>query len=199
VNAAPLLAQILAPYVELSAGEISALAAPFSAVRYGRGEALFRAGDECHELVLLHTGLIRAYYLDAEAREVNLRFLAAPNVVTSMASLITGEPAREWVAAVTDTAGFRAPVLTVSSGSPHSDRLMRVLAEQHYLSMERRLRMLQHRHVRDRYAFYRAEMEPAIVDAMPDFHVASYLGVAPETLSRGKQTRARRSAKSGSS
>jgi CRP-like cAMP-binding protein len=66
---------------------------------------------------------------------------------------------------------------------------MRILAEQHYLSMEQRLRMLQHRHVRERYAFYRAQMDESIVNAMPDFHVASYLGVAPETLSRAKRAR----------
>ena len=181
-----LLKQVLAPHITVTREELTLLAAPFSAVRYGRGEPLFRSGDVCHELVFIEAGLVRAYYDDADAREVNLRFLAAPNVATSMTSLITGEPAREWVAAVTEVTGYRVSVAAIARQSARSGELMRVLAEQHYLSMERRLRMLQHRHVRDRYAFYRAELDPQIVDAMPEFHVASYLGVAPETLSRAK-------------
>lgn len=184
-----LLTQILAPHLELPRGEIEALAGALRPVRYAKGAIVFAQGEVCTDLVILCEGLTRAYYVDADGREVNLRFLAPPNVATSMTSLITGEPAREWVAAITEVRGFRGARSSIMERSTRADRLMRVLAEQHYLSMERRLRMLQLKHVRDRYAFYRSELDPQIVDAMPEFHVASYLGVAPETLSRNKTRR----------
>ncbi|MCB9600059.1 MAG: Crp/Fnr family transcriptional regulator [Sandaracinus sp.] len=188
VDPRALLLVVTKPHVSLSAAEIDALATSLRIERWPAGGVIFRAGETCRELVLVASGLVRAYELEAKGRDVNLRFLAAPNLATALTSLITGEPAREWVEAVTPVVGLRARVADLER-APKGDRLLRVLAEQHYVSMERRLRMLQITSAADRYRFYREQLDPAIVAGMPDYHVASYLGVTPETLSRAKRRR----------
>ena len=70
-----------------------------------------------------------------------------------------------------------------------NEALRRILAEGHYLSMERRLRMLQGKSAPERYAYFLEHMEPEIVRGMPGYHVASYLGVTPESLSRVRVAR----------
>ena len=64
------------------------------------------------------------------------------------------------------------------------ERCRRLMAEQHYLSMERRLRMLQHKSAAERWQAFRAAMPERIVHETPGYHVASYLGITPESLSR---------------
>jgi len=128
---------------------------------------------------------------------VNLRFLCAPTVVVALSSFIRGTPAEETVEAVTEVEGFRSRLADFEDEHPGvlAERMRRVLAEQHYLSMERRLRMLQWKSAAERYEYFVQHMEPDIVQGMPGYHVASYLGVAPESLSRVRAARsgARRS------
>ncbi|MFO0693713.1 MAG: Crp/Fnr family transcriptional regulator [Polyangiales bacterium] len=159
-------------------------------VRYAPGETIFREHEVCRDIVILASGLVRAFYVH-EAREVNLRFLCSPSIATAMASLVTGAPAEETVAAVTEVTGFRARWLDFEEANPGLaiERMRRTLAEAHYLSMERRLRMLQGKSARERYAYFLAHMEPEIVQSMPGYHVASYLGVTPESLSRVRVAR----------
>ena len=62
--------------------------------------------------------------------------------------------------------------------------LQRVLAERHFLAMQRRVRMLQAGRAEDRYRVFLEEMEPDIIRLTPALHIASYLGITPESLSR---------------
>jgi len=159
-------------------------------VSYAAGETMFREHEVCRDIVIVTSGLVRAFYVHDD-REVNLRFLCSPSVATAMASLITGEPAKETVAAVTDVTGFRSRWLDFEDATEGVavERMRRTLAEGHYLSMERRLRMLQGKSAPERYAYFLEHMEPEIVRSMPGYHVASYLGVTPESLSRVRVAR----------
>ncbi|MCU0677789.1 MAG: Crp/Fnr family transcriptional regulator [Myxococcota bacterium] len=188
VDPRPLLVAVTAAFVTLASDELDTLANSLKPVRRVAGDILFRAGERCSEVVLIASGLVRVYEIDAKGRDRNLRFLAAPNLATALTSHITREPSREWIEAVTPVVGWRARFSDLER-APRGERWMRVLAEQHYLSMERRMRMLQIPSAAERYRFYREHLDPAIVAGMPDFHVASYLGVTPETLSRARRRR----------
>ncbi|MCA9574894.1 MAG: Crp/Fnr family transcriptional regulator [Sandaracinaceae bacterium] len=188
------VSSLVAPHLVFSDEERALLSPYLTPVRYAAGETIFPEGQVCRELVVLGAGLVRAYYLH-EAREVNLRFLCPPSVVVALSSLVLGAPAEETVEAVTPVEGARARVVDFERDHPGAlaERMRRVLAERHYLSMERRLRMLQWKTAAERYEFFVAHMEPEIVRGMPGYHVASYLGVAPESLSRVRAARAGRS------
>src|SRR5262245_28050145 len=100
------LSRILSAFAKVDASEGSPAAlerfAGFTRrVSYAAGETMFREHEVCRDIVILTSGLVRAFYVHDD-REVNLRFLCAPSVATAMASLITAEPAQETVAAVTE-------------------------------------------------------------------------------------------------
>lgn len=172
-------------YIQLSAAELTTLAPFITPITFEAGETIFPPGICCRDLIILERGLVRVYYLH-EAREVNLRLICAPAVATALSSLISGDPAEEWVEAVSDVRGYRLRLLDFEAEHPGElrERMRRTLAEQHYLSMERRLRTLQWKSAEERYAYFVQHMEPDIVQRMPGYHVASYLGVTPESLSR---------------
>ena len=186
------LIDYLRPYVDVSLDEAAGFAPYVSQARYQAGSWLFREGQVCRDVVILGSGLVRAFYVH-ENKEVNLRLLCAPAAAVALASLIRQQPAAESLQAVSDSSGYRVRLADYGDAHPGAltERLRRVLAEQHYISMDRRLRMLQWKSAAERYAYFREHMEPAIVEGMPGYHVASYLGVAPESLSRIRSTAAR--------
>ncbi|MEC7120287.1 MAG: hypothetical protein VXW65_10340, partial [Pseudomonadota bacterium] len=129
--------------------------------------------------------------------EINLRFLcdgslAVPFAAVAQAwcsanshALIAGES----VQCVTAVTGYLLPLHALLDRECFADweRLRTELAARHYLSMEQRLRMIQHQRALDRYRKFMEWMPEPIVRQMPNIHVASYLGLSAEALSRVKQ------------
>jgi len=181
-----LIRRVAGEHLRLSASEVRTIAASMIPIRRAPAESLFSAADAPSAFVLFERGLVRTYAIDADGRERNLRFLAGPNLAAALSSVIRGTATEEWVAAVTAVEGYRGDFNALQS-HPQFGALMRALAEQHFLSLERRVRTLQQPFAKARYRVFVEEMDPAIIEAMPDHHVASYLGVTPETLSRAKR------------
>ena len=184
----PLLAQ-LSPWIErylhVSASESARMRPFLRAAALPEGALLHREGAVCRDMFLLTRGLARVFYVH-EHREVNLRLLSAPAIAIALASFIEEAPAKETLQALGPVEGlwFRLRDYVEAFPGETSERLCRVLAERHYLSMERRLRTLQWKSARERYAYFVAHMEKDIVEQVPLLHIASYLGVRPESLSR---------------
>lgn len=186
------LRRLLRPFIELDEAHLELLAQMLEPFEARAGQVIYDHGVVCRDMIVLEEGLVRAYYMH-EAREVNLRLICAPAVATAMSSLITGSPSQEWVEAITALRGYRADLARAEDVGLRevAVELRRLLAERHYLALERRLRMLQWKSGDERYAFFCEHMDPDIVHLTPGYHVASYLGVAPETLSRIRRRRAR--------
>lgn len=181
-----LIRRVAGEHIHLSASEARTIAATMIPMRRAPDELLFASADAPSAFVLFDRGLVRTYGIDADGRERNLRFLAGPNLAAALSSVIRGTATEEWVVAVTAVEGYRGDFNALQS-HPRFGALMRALAEQHFLSLEHRVRTLQQPFAKARYHAFGEEMDPAIVEGMPDHHVASYLGVTPETLSRAKR------------
>ncbi|MFZ3193942.1 MAG: Crp/Fnr family transcriptional regulator [Moraxellaceae bacterium] len=163
---------------------------------WAKGDCLFMEQRGFGHLVLIETGLVRSFYLDHDT-EINLRFLCDGSLAVPFAALAqawcsatcSGLIAGESVQCVTAVTGYRLPLHTLLDRAQFADweRLRTELAARHYLSMEQRLRMIQHQRARDRYRKFMQWMPEPIVLQMPNLQVASYLGLSAEALSRVKQ------------
>lgn len=193
LDAAARAVDVIRAHLTLSDDTLRALTPYLRPYRAAAGATLFPEGDVCRRVLLMSRGLVRVFYLH-EDREVNLRLLCAPSAVVAFKSFVTGAPAEETIEALDAVEGVMVRLVDFCDAHPGetAERLRRVLAEQHFLAMERRLRNLQWKSARERWRFFAAHMEPDIVARVPGFHVASYLGVRPESLSR-----VRRPARSG--
>jgi CRP/FNR family transcriptional regulator, anaerobic regulatory protein len=195
LDAARRAAALVREHLALSDAELGVLAEYVRPYRAAAGADIFAAGAVCREVLLLTRGLVRVYY-HHEHREVNLRLLCAPAVVVELASLIRRAPSDETVQCLDDVEGVMLRLEDHRAAHPGetAERLGRVLAEQHYLAMERRLRNLQWKTASERWRYFAEHMEADIVAGVPGFHVASYLGISAESLSRVRSAefRARR-------
>lgn len=182
------LRAVIRPHVALTEADTQAMARYVRARHYARGEILHHAGTRAERLLFITNGVVRAYEADDE-HETMLRLVGPPDPAVAYSSLIDGRAAIESLQALTPVAGieFAFPAFARAHPGTLAQQLRAVLAEGHYLAMERRVRMLQIARAEDRYHFFCAHMSHEIVTRTPAHTVAAYISITPESLSRLKR------------
>jgi len=154
--------------------------------RITRGTAFLAAGDRAVDCGTVLDGLTREYFPLEDGREVTRGFAGPGDFVGSLSDLLSGQPARSSVVAELDAriaviewrhlraAGERRPAWAVFLGRV-TERLYLAKAAREYelLALDAEAR---YQRFRTRYA----ALEPVIALR----HVASYVGITPEHLSR---------------
>lgn len=161
-----------------------------------KGQRLFTEGQLFDTVYITLSGLYRSFYI-FDDQEVNLRFLAGHSLLcplSSLASLLySGEQQKSLESVECVSAGqvLCLPVKDFIPNQKQTDyathlKVFNTIVFEHYLSLERRLRMIQLKRAKQRYDYFCQVMPAEIVQGMPNFHIASYLGITPEALSRIK-------------
>ncbi len=157
--------------------------------RFDKNELICRAGDEPSHLFYMTSGLVKCFYL-SEGKEILLRLMTDNSAVLSYSGFITNSPSQEYIECLQPCEGVWIPIKKIENLRVENhgiDMIFRYMAEQHYLSMERRLRMLHHKSSKDRFNYFCDTMEKKIVEQTPMHCIASYLGMTPESFSRMKK------------
>ncbi|PTQ91171.1 CRP-like cAMP-binding protein [Agitococcus lubricus] len=161
-----------------------------------KGQRLYTEGQYFDTVYITLSGLYRSYYI-FENQEVNLRFLAGHSLLcplSSLGSLLYGGDKQKSVESIECVSAGQVFCLSVKDFIPHPKqndyathlKVFNTIVFEHYLSLERRLRMIQLKRAKQRYDYFCQVMPVDIVHGMPSFHIASYLGITPEALSRIK-------------
>jgi len=151
----------------------------------GRGECMIRAGDAVHHLYHIKKGAVRAVYR-TENEEFNIRFGYRGSVITGLPSFFDGSPSPFSLEALRSTVVERLPkrdYLHFVAHHPEGETIHRRMLESLVGQlMERELDLLTPKPA-DRY--HRVlERSPQLFQEVPAYHIANYLRMTPETLSR---------------
>jgi CRP-like cAMP-binding protein len=160
-----------------------------------RGEFLVELGDTAHPLYFVHSGAIRYMLIVPESGDdVTKDFSFAPTFALSFGSAVSGQAARVGIASVTDCVVSVWPFRQLTAlyeGDAEWQKLGRVLAERLYVRKEDREIAFLTRTAEQRYVAL-TETFPDVIAQVPQRHLASYLGITPESLSRLKARMAKR-------
>ncbi len=134
------------------------------------------------------SGLVRFFYNTVDGKDVNKAFYADRNIIGNLSSIILDEPSRYGIetleACVLVSIPFTVlnPQLKSSSGW---DRLFNRSCQRMLIRNERREAELMMYTPRERFRRFVSNF-PSYLERIPQYHIASYLGITPVALSRSK-------------
>jgi len=148
-------------------------------------EYLVRQGETCRHIAFINEGLMRLYY-DIEGEEYVRQFHFERSFCSEYQSFLTEKPAQMSLQALED-----CELLIMSHTDLHAlfrlskefERIGRVLAEQSFIFVSQRFASMLLESPEERYQILVRE-RPKVVQRVPQYMIASYLGITPEALSR---------------
>jgi CRP-like cAMP-binding protein len=149
-----------------------------------KGDHFLNAGETSPIKGLVTSGCLRVYFTENDGTERVLYFAPEGWCLTNVGSA-TGE----WPAVLRVDALEPTDVLVIdrtrlgSVPEPASDRIWRALAEATLLTFQERLVGGLRKTAAQRYLDFR-RLYPGLDSRIPQYHVAGYLGVSPEFLSK---------------
>ncbi|NLR94352.1 Crp/Fnr family transcriptional regulator [Flammeovirga agarivorans] len=138
------------------------------------------------EIAFLETGVVRAFFTNSEAKEYNKQFFVGPSIIGAYTSLLTGKRNRIPQQALTNCVIWTAKFSDLERlfAKYHDfERLGRKIAEHYFLEKEEKELEMALMNATERYLLFRKRF-PNLEQLIPQYHIASYLGVSATQLSR---------------
>lgn len=158
----------------------------FRPVRVGRGELFVRQGDPPNRVALVERGLFRLFGTDESGTERTLAFRAEGELVCAYSAVLRQEPSRIAIEALepSDVMVAERPAYDVLvAENPGWQQLIAKLTEALYLRLDQRQSELLLDDATTRYRRFLAD-HGGVASRLMQRHIASYVGVTPEALSR---------------
>ena len=152
---------------------------------FAKGSVILRDGQTCDEACMVATGLVRSYYLN-EGNDITSRLMDEGFIITSWISFYTQQPGNEFMEALEDTnlvcVSYR-DIQQIYRDFPESNIIGRKQVEYSFYLAEQRTQMLRKHTAEEKYRFF-VENHPGLMQRVSLKHIATYLGMNRETLSR---------------
>ena len=150
-----------------------------------KGEVLLKEGQVCRQFYFILTGCLRSFSLE-EGREINLKFYFEDDFACDFESFRKEEPAQFYIVAMEDTTVYYATkkeaVPVFESESSFAVFLFRFFQDL-YFGESQHSNTFKLMTPEQRYSFL-LENKPHYLQRIPLTHLASYLGMSRETLTR---------------
>ena len=158
----------------------------FSEQHLKKNDYLAKEGEYSTKLSFLTKGVMRAFYRNNEGNEYNKTFFTSSNLAGAYSSLITHHKNFINIQCLTtctlQVADF-GEITKLYDRYPKVERLARIISEQFFVIKEKREIELVTLEASERYEIFQKE-HPNLENLIPQYHIASYLGITPTQLSR---------------
>ncbi|REC47806.1 Crp/Fnr family transcriptional regulator [Chryseobacterium pennipullorum] len=181
------LIQSISQHVKLSPEEISIFKSFWTERVLEKGEFLLRNGDICRHDSYIVSGVLKAFCINSENGNEEILFLAIDQWwATDILSF-----SQQKVSIYNIQALEKTRLLQISHHSfqkmlqeiPAMERYFRIILESYLGTMEKRI-VLNHMYKAEQKYYHFLETYPGIASRVPQYLIASYLGISPEFISR---------------
>ena len=151
-----------------------------------KGEILVRQGQAVKKTYFVTDGCIRSYFIDKNGKEHTLQFAIKDWWISDFIAIYNKEIATLTVECITDSTiiEFSSRELEgIYSLFPEFEDFQRKNLERHVVSLHKRILNQLQLTAQERYDLF-LKQYPDIEQYTPNYHIASYLGITQQSLSR---------------
>ena len=177
--------EIARRYCRLEPDSIDVLAQLLVPMKFHRGEVILREGEECTCMYYVDSGMVRQYYFK-NGKDVTEHFSFEGRIVMCIESLLKHVPSQIIIESLETTQLYALPrkkLLEAIEYTPELGILYRKILEHALISSQHHADSQRFENAQERYE-RRLKEKPEIILRAPMIHVASFLQMTPETLSR---------------
>ena len=146
---------------------------------------ILEEGQICDYVAFIESGMFRFYHVKNGEEKITA-FSFAGDFTTNYRSFLNGLPSQHFIESMQESVIFRinkSDLLELYDKHRNLERIGRLIAENLYLGVASRLDSFHFDTPKKRYEDLR-NRNPKYLEQIPQYMLASYLGIKPETLSR---------------
>ena len=177
---------VLRQLPELSADELAEFTAAFTLRQVRKRQYIIEPGLVAAHLTYVVQGAFQAYVIDPAGGSHTIQFAIDDWWITDANSYLYRQPASMYVVALEDSTVLQLDFATeqrLKQANHHFETLFRLHAERAVAYHQRRLISALTRTAEERYEEFLATY-PAVIQRLPQYIIASYLGMTKGFLSR---------------
>jgi CRP-like cAMP-binding protein len=153
-------------------------------IDYKKKTTIFRRGESNTKHYIIEKGLLRLYLIDTKGKEINILFAKENQVIgdlsTPQATDFFLETMEDSIVYSISDQGMQRVAKKIGDGKAHiTDNGMR----RSYIHIQKRLVALLSNSAEENYLFFQNNY-PDLIQRLPQYHIASFLGVSAEFLSK---------------
>lgn len=180
------LSAYIAQFIALTPEEEAILFSKVSFRKYLKGQFVVQQGDVCKHESFVVSGCLKTFYTDQDGQEHIVMFAIENWWAADLGSFITQTPADYNVQCLENTtliqfSSERLEELYLEI--PRLERFFRIIIQKAYVASQKRIVQNFSLPARERYLKF-MEQYPQIEQRVPQYMIASYLGITKEFLSK---------------
>lgn len=181
--------------IPLNNGEKQLVTDLFKPRLYRKRQYILQEGDVCNQFNFIVRGCLRMYKTDDKGNIHILQFAAENWWLSDIGSFHERKPSDLNIDALEDSMVLQISydnLVSLYTKAPKFDRIFRVLVENSFVSLQKRLLQTISSTAEERYVSF-TETYPHLNNRLPQTQIASFLGITPEFLSRLRNKQAKKS------
>ena len=175
--------------IEANEQELASLSEDFGKImtfgEHIKGTMLHKEDTVCNHLFIIQKGLARAFYYK-DGQDITAHFALEGTSITAIDSLIQRKRSRYNIEVLEDSSIIsisKEDMDALLKEKPQYEKHIRLYMEQIYIDLAERVEDLVFHSAKERYDKI-LEKTPQLIQRVNLKHIASYLGITQETLSR---------------
>jgi CRP-like cAMP-binding protein len=172
--------------VIFSEDEINTITSVFHKVNVTKGTILLNAGDNVHEQYYILDGCLRSYHMDINGKEHTVQFGIKDWWISDYTAFFTSSKATMTIEVIQDAILYKITDKDkeyLYEQIPKIEHFFRLKLEKAFASFQKRILANLSLTAKERYLRF-VETYPNIEKNIKNYHIASYLGITTESLSR---------------
>jgi CRP-like cAMP-binding protein len=171
--------------IQLENSELDFFKSMLSTKKLKKKELILRTGQVCKNLYFINKGCLRYFYI-IDGQEKTAQFFFENGWFTDLESFLKSSPSEIFVETIEASELLlleKNNLYQLYEQVPKFEKMGRILAENAYLGIKQKTKILTTLSSKERYLQLMDE-RPKVFERIPQQYIASYLNLTPQSLSR---------------